>query len=381
MQARSGVAVVDPPPPDIELGLPRPPLDYHWCLPPEGIGPRTGLLIFVCGFGMRPDQTYVADKLLPSLAANHDVVAVSAAYHGIGLKTGRMFLDELPGWRERLGRHFDTDLHGLSLDDVFVRLSALGVGSVPSQFPLVRRFDGGAYQSFGLIPAMDQIAVLADALRRWPVRRDRLLMLGTSYGGYSAALALKFLPNTFHVVIENSGYVRADTREMNYLESGLVHRFTFAGVSVSSIEESPWTLVDEGSDRFVGPAIKGIRDLSSMGHWQASRTHVVSYHGVDDTLVPMTDKLAFWLVAGRRMRLRDVRVGRGDLDGRLFKTTEHGLGASMRAMATDALGGLPPAADEALTDFDRGTEVALTTGGRTYRARYAPDLTWCFSRD
>jgi len=93
---------IDAPPPDVELGFPRQPLKYVTVMPSAGIGPETGVMLFICPWGMAIEDAYVGEKLLPHLADSHDCIAVAANYFGIGVKRRGGRLAEFDGWRAEL---------------------------------------------------------------------------------------------------------------------------------------------------------------------------------------------------------------------------------------------------------------------------------------
>jgi Protein of unknown function (DUF2920) len=71
------------PHPDIELKFPRQPIEYFVTLPDKGIKQDTGLIMFIPGFGMLANDDYVANKLSPHLANQHNCIVVSLNYFGI----------------------------------------------------------------------------------------------------------------------------------------------------------------------------------------------------------------------------------------------------------------------------------------------------------
>ena len=370
---------IDVPPPDVELGFPRQPLKYAAVPPAAGIGPETGVMLFICPWGMAIEDAYVGEKLLPYLADAHDCVAVAANYFGIGVKRrlGQR-LAEFPGWRAELARRFGAGLLGLPFEAVPAELARLGVRELPADLPLILQ-TYPEYQSFGLQPALDHIAVLAAVLRDHPVRHDRIYGFGSSYGGYILCLMLKFLPNSFHAIVENSGFTEALPREMASTESDGRYWFDGKGIRLCCVPASPWTLRDPASKYFISDAVRAIRDCTIPTHYVASRTHLASYHAEKDGLIPIEAKRRFWATIGGKLPLRSVTVDDGMIDGRLFKTNAHGMDASLQLLADDGLEGLPARAPDARTDFTRGTIVEVPAGDRLYRAAYRPDLTMDFS--
>jgi hypothetical protein len=362
------------PPADIELGFPRKPLTYVAALPPGGIGADTGFMLFICPWGMVPGGDYCSKVLLPRLAERHDCVVAAANYFGILIKyPAKAMLMPPAGLTGAVRRLLGDDIARLPVAGQLAALSRAGVEQLPhdlafslSCFP--------EYQSFGLMPALDNIAVLADVLSRFPVRRDRLYCFGSSYGGYIASLMLKILPNTFHAVIENSGFARARLPEMAGAHFGGHHMVALKGVRVPIQELSPWEFADAASPRFISKAVLDIRDCLIADHYAPSKSFLRSYHSIEDEIVPIGEKRQFWDLLSERMPVRGVEVSADMVDGRLFKTIGHGMEASLLDLAAAALMDLPFSAEDSATDFDRGIERNLAAGDRTYRFRLDPDL-------
>jgi len=266
----------------------------------------------------------------------------------------------------------------MPFDAVFGELVRVGVTELPPDLPLILQ-TYPEYQSFGLQPALDHIAVLAAVLRDYPVRHDRLYGFGSSYGGYIACLMLKLMPNSFHAVVENSGFTEALPKEMASTEAEGRNWFDGRGIRLCCVPASPWTQRDPASRYFVGASVLAIRECTDPAQYNASRTHLTSYHAENDSLIPIAAKRRFWAMIGGKLPLRSVTVDDGMLDGRLFKSNAHGMDASLQLLADDGFKGLPPHAVDASTDFSRGSIVEVPAGDRRYRAVYRPDLSVEFS--
>jgi len=349
------------PPPDIELGFPRKPLRYLACAPPAGVGPDTGVILFVCPWGMAPEDAYCHDVLLPRLAERYDCVAAAPVYFGIGVK---------PGGGGTIRKYLGDAVAALPFPEQLAAAAQAGMTELPKEFALsLSAFP--EYQSFGFMPALDCIAVLADLLGRFPVRRDRLHCFGSSYGGYVACLML----NSFHVLVENSGFTAAQPMEMANHEFDAYHWTRIGGLRVPIREASPWTFRDPAARAFAGPAVMAIRDCSLPDHFAPSKSLVRSYHSTEDTLIPIAGKRKFWAALDGKAALRATEIVPGMLDGKLFKTMTHGMDASLIGLMADAMADVPFAGNDAATDFERGTMREIVAEDRVYRVQYGPDLT------
>lgn len=367
---------ISTPPADLELGFGRKPLRYVAALPSVGIGPNTGVILFMCPWGMAPDDPYCRDALLPQLADQYDCVAAAPAYFGLNLKrNGSATLEAAPALGEAIRRLLGDAVSALPFEQQLSALAKAGLTELPKEFAFtVNCFP--EYQSFGLMAALDCIAVLADLLRRSPLRRDRLHLFGSSYGGYVACLVLKFMPNTFHVIVENSGFVAARPAEMANGEFDVYNWLVIAGLRAPVREASPWTFRDPASRYFAGPSIMAIRDCTIVEHFASSRSLVHSYHSIEDEMIPISEKRQFWEALAPTAMVRTAEIGPNMIDGRLFKTLAHGMEASLVGLMGDAMKEVPFTAATAETDFERETTRVIRAGDKIYRFRFGGDFSF-----
>jgi len=363
------------PPADVELGFRRKPLRYLASAPPAGVGPDTGIILFVCPWGIAPEDAYCRDVLLPRLAARYDCVAAAPSYFGIGVKPGGGATLEAPAaLAGTIRRYLGDAVAALPFPEQLAAAARAGMTELPKEFALsLSAFP--EYQSFGFMPALDCIAVLADLLGRFPVRRDRLHCFGSSYGGYVACLVLKLMPNSFHVLVENSGFTAAQPMEMANHEFDAYHWTRIGGLRVPVREASPWTFRDPASPAFAGPAVMAIRDCTLPDHFAPSKSLVRSYHSTEDTLIPIAEKRKFWAALDGKAALRATEIVPEMLDGKLFKTMAHGMDASLIELMADAMADVPFAGGDTATDFERGTVREIVAADRVYRVQYERDLT------
>jgi pimeloyl-ACP methyl ester carboxylesterase len=356
------------------LGFPRKPLKYIAAIPSTGIGPHTGGILFICPWGMHLNASYCRETLLPRLADRHDCVVAAPEYFGITIKSDpNTVLHPPAGLTEGIRKMFGDAIANQPLVEQLRTMAAAGLTEIPTQLAFaINHYP--EYQSFGLMPALDMVAVLAELLRRYPLRRDRLHCFGSSYGGYVASILLKLMPNTFHVIVENSGFVEAQPAEMANLEFNGYNWLDIQGVRVPVFHASPWTFKDPTSPRFADAGVMAIRSCLQTEHYAPSKTLMRSYHSAHDRLIPIEQKRQFWTGLTDKLALRAVTVTPNDIDGRLFKTVEHGMDASLLDMMADAMTDTPVESHDARTDFDRRTERVLPAAGRSYVFKFSEDL-------
>jgi len=359
-------------PPDIELGIPRLPLTYSVHSPHTSGNSKRPLLFFIGGFGFRPDDDYVAGKLVPYLVSQ-GFVTVTVGYHGSLLRTAsEPTFTVRPGWFDDFRRITGADVP----DDpkaVLALLRTNGIDELPPVFSVIKQC-GTDYESFGTLGALDHLQVYADMVRRGiPFDRERVVAFGTSHGAYLAMMMLKFAPHTLSAVIENSCWVHAVETEMNNLWQPYRHHFDAGGVKVYYTNFSPWTRDDPSEPGYLKPEYMQIRDLREPHYDGADRAVVLSYHGADDQLVPADLKRSLWTVLDRDVDLRATMVTADKVDGRLFKNTKHGLEASLIGLFDDAMAQLGTIPARPGDDFERGRPRSLPCDRITYEIDYRPD--------
>lgn len=374
---------IDLPHPDLELGFPRRSLNYSVVLPDAGVGPRTGLVFYIFGFGGAYDDSY-ARRLLPYLANDHDCVAVAVDYQG-GRAQSDDSLSFAPDFFVNLQKHHGVTV-GITpdLDDKALRVGLLqtladaGIRSLHNSCRLIKC--GDPYINFGVLPALDHLQVAAKVIAEYAIDRSRIFAIGTSYGGYLALLLNKLAPHTFRCVVDNGGYSSAeDAGNVVYGVTNLgdpVHVLVFSPQAFSANPDSP---------AYFNAARRAIRDLASADHYHLpSATIAYSYHGDVDNVASPEAKQALSRLLRQKGRRHELRmIGPADLDGRVFKVPGHGFNASMRGLFQLSMERW--LADDgrdqsAVTDFDLGTVNTLACADFDYVFHFGRDgarLTIC----
>lgn len=367
--------IIDCPHPDLEIGVPRQPVAYNLVFPSAGLSARTGVLFYIHGFGVRFNDAY-AEKLLVHLADTYDCLAVCVDYQGAASYAWGTRRWPAPDFFVQLARHYGVSVEAPAGTDIWAIVTAVcrglharGVTELHPDCHTLTGVDG--YANYGLLPALDHLQVLGRLLRDFPVDRRRLFVLGTSYGGYIGLLLGKLAPSTFRLIVDNSGFTGPDDNP------DCVYGI---GRSAEMLRITNRCLIgfsaDPASPHFLSPGRRRIRDMAVADHYALpSETVIYSYHSATDTVAPAAFKtrLAALLAPLRRYDLRLVSAA--DVDGRLFKTTAHGMEASLRGLFElsyrrwTAGAADPPA----VTDFDLGTANRLPCGEADYVLTFGRD--------
>lgn len=358
------------PPDDFELQGARDPLAYRIAIPSGGIGPNTGLVFYIHGYGFAFDDAY-ADKLLRRLADGFDLVAVAVRYFGAtvhkptGYALSASFfaaVAEKHGIRATAPAGTPPDI---VLKALLQALAQRGVTELDKDCLLT--VTGVEYHSFGLLPALDHMAVLHAVLAGHQLDKRRLFVLGSSYGGYIASLLVKLAPHSFRMVVDNSGFSSPrDDLSGTYGYTSV----EICGVKVPASTQRHFTR-DFRSPAWFSPARLRIRDLLERDHITPTSTQIFGYHSVADRVAPIELKRRLAQVYAGRVPFVQAVIDRKGLDGRLFKTLEHGMRASLSGLFAHSYDSFAAAAAEAVTDFDLGTRLAFDCGTASYRVEYS----------
>jgi pimeloyl-ACP methyl ester carboxylesterase len=368
--------------PDIELGLPRQEVEAFMTRPTDTSDQALPLVITIPGYGQTADNEYFREKLNPYIAERYGCLVMSVNYHGI-MKVPQPFnFGQLTGLLADLRNHYGwqpasaTNLQD-AVSEFVVWASARGIKRLPVSMKEHLRFGYPEYLSFGFLPALDHFMAIGELAQRQRFDPQRIVLFGSSYGGYIANLMSKYAPNTFSLVIDNSGFARVllrdvlsaellegeQKREISYGESKVTFPFTPA---------YPWTL-NELAPSYFSDARRDIRSLLHAGQWAPSASRHCIFHSVADDLVPIVEKDRVVDLLRQQGRAVDYhRIEASAIDGSVFKTTEHGMDASLRSLFEIAV---PNAIPElgVMTDYELKSTANFNCGNETYRFSYTPE--------
>lgn len=374
---------------DVELGFSRNELDYYVTLPAEGINDETGLIITIPGFGGLANSTYQLEKLNPYLAKKYDCIVVSSNYFGIYRGSNMQMDDYFIRNMEQIYGVPSAYWHNISSDnDFYVRLGKLLESKEMFQLDphcqALKITERNEYQSFGFLPALDNLTVLGDVLKRYPViNKRKIIAYGSSYGGYIAMLCGKFAPNTFSVIIDNSGFSRSCLKHIvgrEILESDYAATVNYNNkiYNVPFAYNNPWTIMDETSPHYFGDSHKQIRNLLIREHRVKSDTRYYIFHCEEDQIASVDDKDKVVALLSNYNSTYYKRVGKSDLDGTLFKKYAHAMDASLRKLfdhvaEQDKEFGLMKERSE--NEFFNNEVNSLNCGNKNYNFNFREDFT------
>ncbi|MBF0477761.1 MAG: DUF2920 family protein [Deltaproteobacteria bacterium] len=285
------------PPKDVELEIePRTALKYLVTFP-DGYRKTEakGLIFAIPGYGDHAESDYQCHKLRPYLANKYDSLVVGVRYHNdmldnksftIDLEEVRLFYDLEPAYFSKV-----FGVQSL-IDTIFSLLVQKGISGFDYRLGLMVGCHD-SYPSFGFLPALDHLSALADLTHRYLINKNKVLICGSSYGGFIGMLMGKFAPKTFSVIIDNSGFcvtkldniIRFCNNESQHFFRERNNRKYFIPYTI----DTKWTL-DETSPFYFSENHKRIRSLLEESHRVPSDTIYCIFHSVMDKLIPVAHK-------------------------------------------------------------------------------------------
>lgn len=336
-------------------------LEYYMVFP-TGYNEKEkyGLVFCISGYGQTADSEYYSDKLCPYISDKYNIISVGVRYHN-DERTKPNLSVNIPAICNfyNINQDYFNVGNKTIIDRLFDLIIDRGIFSLDARLALSTEAYH-KYSSFGFMPAIDHLSVLSEILNNFNIDRRNIMAFGTSYGGYVASLMAKYAPQTFSLVIDNSGFCLSQLQEILGGKfggaTGSIPRYLNGRRYEIPINASTLWSTDETSDLYFSDAHKQIRNLLIEEHRVKSNTMYCCYHSVKDDLVPISLKDKMYEILSKYNSTYYKRVEEKDIDGKLFKTSEHGMNASLRKMFDYSMVKYRENGHEAneLTDFDLG---------------------------
>lgn len=363
--------------PDFELGRPRTrPIQVDIAWPREG--EAAGLVLVIAGFGDDTAAGY-SQALRRHIVETTGMGAVSVRYHAFHARpnNGAGVVIDPKGQAYLVG---EAALHGVPMVEG-TDLRALARGLVAAGANVTARVTiepaHDEHQNFGVIQALDHLCVIGDLIENAPAfDTRRIVVLGSSHGGYIGHLMAKFAPSTLAAIIDNSSYVQPP---MCYLGIGDLPEMVIdmEGLKFLGQVRSAWTVGDRGAANFYDRDRDLIRDVGYLPHASAMRAAAADA-GAQYFMVNASADSVSRPDAKRRQQAVLKRAGfeseltivtPQDIDGELFKAHTHGLGCSLKRLFDRYIGRVRPR----MTDPDSvlGSTVAYECVDRGYRFQHS----------
>lgn len=359
---------------DFELDIKRK-TKLHFKLSWDDEKDLKAIVCIISGLG-GDSNTHYKEHLIQSLASDNEIAALSVDYHCIGLEPSlgaRRFLSDYDieifklvcsklGFDESID--FDKmNANSAYLDELMQKLKLhIGVlklqGKVPMDFraPISWSLEarGGEYQNMGIMSAMDVINALLSAKKILANKNLPVILEGSSHGGYIANICAKIAPWLVDAVIDNLSWNLGEnikwsdkvlsfigfTKELDpYFCRGCVSDENFVHLFSNTTK---WTL-DKTSPYYFSTSRHQIRNVNHKEHLLAQskikKAKYIGYHLKDDNVASFDDKVLFYenlKELGFDVKLNMIK-DKKQIDGKLIKSLEHGMGMSIKMLINKEL--------------------------------------------
>ncbi len=299
-----------------------------------------GLVFIISGMGGEKDADYSAMQRR-YLSTKYNLIAVSVDSH---CNTCRLSRSTEFG---TVGLEFDTDSIIAALG-VFIAaggkidrplnlhsdILSMLKEATSTQFKVKATLvpPGEQYQNFGVLSALDHIAVLNTLLDSdMKFDTSNIVCVGSSHGGYIAHMMHKFAPNSFNGIIEASAYTQTEPRFISGLGDEIVLNDGNLSYACSVVQR--WQFSFPGEQTFFGPDRALIRDTAYEDQLMMTAASALRkcqfrmiHSEVDNISPPTFKKTQEALLTDLGFDASLDMVGDKDVDGKFIKFCGHGMG-------------------------------------------------------
>ncbi|EAL5397410.1 hypothetical protein DQX97_05290 [Campylobacter upsaliensis] len=322
------------------------------------------ILVLIQGTGDDANNAYLK-FIMENLAKKHNAAIISPNYHGIHSRpqTGaRIFFDDvdcqimldlceeqgIAMTKETIKAYEPQKILEYLNHQIFLKKrDKILDEDYAASVHLSLEHPKNEYQNWGIMPAMDIINAILHIKNNPPFKTGggslRVVVSGGSYGGYLALMCAKIAPWLIDGVIDNSGSGLFSWRMIGFGKELDFKTYYGCGARIGDVhfllsDKTFWTL-DAHSLYFFSQSRSNIRYILNPTHLEtlAKFNHIifVSYHSKNDTfLAPYTEKVELFELLKKLDFDSTLHLiqDEGEVDGRLIKNLEHGLGIPFKAL-------------------------------------------------
>ncbi len=325
---------------------------FHFTEPDKGVNSETGLLLIIPGFGADASSK-VYKKMRDVFADEHNLVVVQCEYFGSefmqSMKEGSFQIPDAFLEKHMLKEKvYELNRQGFELSKLIEMMKDSHLTAVPGVYKPNETINN--FCDMGLMQAMDNLTSLYYVINilkenNLQFNENRIIVYGHSQGAYLAMLCNALVPTTFDLVIDNSSWTYP-----RYLKSNRVLTIQADQVSVQIIFD------------YLASKIKldhEILKLPEIYKQFENSAKIITYQGVSDSLVSVEEKRLF---CNQISNCDFNLVSREQVDGAMFKSTNHGLDADFLKLFNYSL---------KQADFKSQTKLLYTSHKKeTDRAEY-----------
>lgn len=284
-------------------------LKIYFSKPEQGINNDTGILLLIAGFGGHANSN-VYKKMRNEFADNYNLITLQCDYFGWEFMQmpNSIYLRQ-----EDIQQNLSAEeqKYLATAGDIMDKFTVLL--KKKKFFPPFYEYLDETYSNFndmGIMQAIDNVSAVIAVLailedNQYFVNKNKILIYGHSQGAYLGYLCNAIAPQMFSLLVDNSAWLFPEylngSREVTLNEEMLI---IFEYLAAKA------------------PFDKEFLTLNSLYQKFENNCKIISYHGIDDTLVTLKDKEEF---AKRVKNMELYAVHEDMLDGESFCSTKHGL--------------------------------------------------------
>jgi hypothetical protein len=300
--------------------------NVYFSVPDNGVNKDTGILLLLPGFGAH-SQSKVYKKMRDVFSDKYNLITVQCDYFGQKYMQNNFKLKadfSLDFIKEKVSEK-DFDAFVQNKNFIYNILN-----KYEGKFPFRGVLDEGIddFNDMGIMQALDNInAVLAVFAivkdNNYEYNPNKIIAYGHSHGAYLAYLCNAFTRDLFTLIIDNSAWIYP-----KYLSSP---RYLINKINNSIVE----TKIDYIASKTSKLKDNDLLDLRFLYNSFKNNSEIISFHGINDTLVKESEKSTF---------CRGVNnctysyIDQKDVDGMVFKSTTHGLDADFLLLFDKVVG-------------------------------------------
>lgn len=301
-------------------------LKVYFSEPEKGVDQNTGIVLLIAGFGANT-QSNVYKKMRNTFADKHNLITVQCDYFGWEFMqdAGNITLNLN---RETLENIFSKDeiKYIFKDNDIFPRLIEIcDVHKVDISAMETLNENKDNYNEMGLVQAIDNVSAVFSVLEilkdnGYNINKNKIILYGNSHGAYLSYLANAIAPNLFTLLIDNSAWLfptyLKDSRYVNkqYGQVRLTVGFDYLAKKLDIDQE--------------------ILYIPFLYSNFKNECEIICYHGTNDNLISHQDKRQLKDLV-QHFNYNEIDITQ--VDGEIFKSTSHGLGADFLKLFDEIL--------------------------------------------
>lgn len=287
--------------------------------PDLGINEETGILLLIAGYGGNANSN-VYKKMREQFADKHNLVTIQCDYFGYEFMQSSNSINKCNFDINTLASIFSSDeIHEIYDGDEVDFNKLVQIGSkYDINLAVKENLSGESLKNFndmGIIQALDNIVATLKVINiiynnGFEFNTKKVIIYGQSQGAYLSYLCNRFCPGLFTNIIDNSSWL--------YPRYLLSNRWTNIKIDklIMNIEFEYLARKLNFNDK--------IYDLNYLYSNFENNCDIISFHGTTDTLISHNEKRSF---CSKIEKCIYHEINFESVDGKIFKSTDHGLGA------------------------------------------------------